>query len=64
MGFELGMGIKQFNLAALLDFPNVIRPNKSNPDSGFQRGLDAQKKKIYGVTLCPNWMRRKLALET
>ena len=27
------MGIKQFNLAALLDFPNVIKPNESNPDS-------------------------------
>ena len=26
------MQIKLFNLAALLDFPNVIRPNESNPD--------------------------------
>ena len=25
-------GIKQFNFAGLLDFPNVIRPNESNPD--------------------------------
>ena len=25
--------IKLFNLAALLDFPNVIKPNESNPDS-------------------------------
>ena len=26
------MGIKQSNPAALLDFPNVIRPNESNSD--------------------------------
>ena len=26
------MMLKQSNLAALLDFPNVIRPNESNPD--------------------------------
>ena len=26
-------GIELSNLAALLDFPNVIRPNESNPDS-------------------------------
>ena len=25
-------GIKRFNLVALLDFPNVIRPNELNPD--------------------------------
>ena len=25
-------GIKLLNLAALLDFPNVIRPNETNPD--------------------------------
>ena len=25
-------GIKRFDLAALLDFPSVIRPNESNPD--------------------------------
>ena len=26
-------GIKQSHFAALLDFPNVIRPNESNPES-------------------------------
>ena len=39
------MGIERFNLAALLDFQNFIRPNKSNPDSktNYFVGLDAQK---------------------
>ena len=27
------IGIKQYNLEALLDFQNVIGPNESNPDS-------------------------------
>ena len=27
------MGIKRFNFAAPVDFPNVIGPNESNPDS-------------------------------
>ena len=27
------MRINRFNCAALLDFPNVIRPNESNPDT-------------------------------
>ena len=31
------MGIKLFNLAALLDFPNVIGPNESNPDRDTSR---------------------------
>ena len=30
---EVTTGIKLFNLAALLNFPKLIGPNESNPDS-------------------------------
>ena len=36
------MGIKQLNCVALLDFPNVSRPNESNLESHFA-ALDAHK---------------------
>ena len=46
------MGIKWFNRVALLDFPNVIKPNESNPDSKTSHFaiLDAPRKCIHGVT--------------
>ena len=37
-------GLKRFNLTALLDFPNDIRPNESNPDSKICQKI------IHGVT--------------
>ena len=38
------MGIKQCNVAALPDFPNVIRPNESNPDSVTSHFMGVYKK--------------------
>ena len=41
-------GIKLSNVAALLDFQNVIRPSESNPDSEANHcGLDAQNRHLF-----------------
>ena len=59
------MAIKQFNLAALLDFPNVIGPNESNPDEILVklvifgvRSLDAQK--VFGPNGTTFWLLQNL----
>ena len=46
------MGIKQSNLAALLDFPNVIRPIESNTDDETSHFAEVWtlKKIIHGLT--------------
>lgn len=43
----LVLGIKWFNHVALLDFPNVIWPNRSNPDSGKTHIVGAVMLKTY-----------------
>jgi len=47
------MGIKWFNLAAILDFPNVIGPNCSNPDSKISHSVGV----VMLNKMCPSIYR-------
>ena len=58
-------GIKRSTLVALLYFPNVVKPNGSNPDDeSFRSSLDAQKNVSteLQISLSPcKWMRKSLS---
>ena len=51
------MGIKRYNLVALLDFPNVIGPKESNPDdeTNHSQSLSPCKRMGKSDGVIPVW---------